>query len=85
MALTRDPDSGLLAGTALGILAQSHTYNDFGERTDTTLTESGSQIGSLSYSHDKLGRITSRSETLPGSSLNDSYDYNQAGYLISAT
>ncbi|WP_290498756.1 DUF1566 domain-containing protein [Alcanivorax sp.] len=84
LTLTRDVGSGLLTGTALGILAQSHTYNDFGERTATTLTESGSQIGTMGYSHDKLGRITSRSESLPGSSLNDSYDYNQAGYLVSA-
>jgi len=39
----------------------------------------------MSYDHDKLGRLTSRSETLPGSSLTDSYDYNEAGQLVSVT
>ncbi len=85
LALARSADTGLLDASELGDLAQAHDYNGFGERTDTTITQTGSTLGTLSYEYDKLGRITHRDESLPGSSLDDSYQYNAAGYLISAT
>ncbi|MBF5057594.1 hypothetical protein Y5W_02888, partial [Alcanivorax sp. 521-1] len=85
LALTRDADTGLLDGSELGDLAQAHDYNGFAERTDTTITQADSTVGSLSYEYDKLGRITHRNESLPGSSLDDSYQYNSVGYLTSVT
>jgi YD repeat-containing protein len=63
----------------------SYGRDGFGERPDSTITQTGSTLGTLSYEYDKLGRITHRDESLPGSSLDDSYQYNPAGYLISAT
>ena len=85
LTLMRNADNGLLDGSTLGDLSHSYDYNAFGERTATSIAQAGNTLGSMAYQHDKVGRITSRSETLPGSSLTDSYQYDDAGRLVSAT
>ena len=47
LTLTRDPQNGLLAGTTLGVVSDSLTYNSFGEPTDYTTAIGGSPILSV--------------------------------------
>ena len=71
LTLTRDPQNGLLAGTTLGVVSDSLTYNSFGEPTDYTTAISGPPILSVTYTRDKLGRIETKDETIQG--VTDSY------------
>ena len=66
LTLTRDPQNGLPAGTTLGVVSDSWTYNSFGEPTGYTATVSGSPILSVTYTRDKLGRIETKDETIQG-------------------
>jgi len=86
--LTRDPQNGLLTGTTLGSVADSWTYNSFGEPIGYEATASGSSFYSATYTRDKLGRITDKSETVSGATDAYHYTYDDAwarkppGWLI---
>jgi len=62
LTLTRNPENGLLADTTLGRVADSWTYNSFGESVSYEATMSGSSFYSATYTRDKLGRITTRAK-----------------------
>ena len=79
--LTRDPQNGLLTGTTLGSVADSWTYNSFGEPIGYEATASGSSFYSATYTRDKLGRITDKSETVSGATDAYHYSYDDAGRL----
>ena len=85
LTLTRHENHGLVTGATLGTLNHNYSYNAFGERISTAITRNGNSLGSLNYSHDKLGRITTRTENLGGSSFTDSYQYDLAGRLTQIT
>ena len=85
LTLTRDPQNGLLAGTTLGVVSDSLTYNSFGEPTDYTTAISGSPILSVTYTRDKLGRIETKDETIQGVTGSYVYSYDPAGHLSDVT
>jgi len=85
LTLTRDPQNGLLAGTTLGVVSDSWTYNSFGEPTGYTATVSGSPILSVTYTRDKLGRIETKNETIQGVTDAFVYSYDQAARLSDVT
>lgn len=69
--------------TTLGTVATSHS--DYAEPTETSATVGATSVAQTTYTRDKLGRITAKSETWTGTSRNESYQYDQAGRLTSAT
>jgi RHS repeat-associated protein len=79
--LTRDPLNGLLAGTTLGSVSTSQSFNGFGE-----LASDSSSAGYMNtYTRDKLGRITQKVETIGGVTTTYGYDYDLAGRLEQVT
>src|ERR1051326_6890880 len=81
LTLTRNPQNGLLIGTALGTVSDSVTYDDFGGMLSYTATAAGMPLFSQSYVRDDLGRIVQKTEALAGSTSTASYTYDAAGRL----
>lgn len=73
-----------MEGSTLGLVADSSVYNSFGELVTYNSTQSGSDIYSLDLIRDDLGRITSKTETIEGSTSQTTYTYDSAGRLIEA-
>ncbi len=82
LTLTRDPENGLLRGSTLGLVTDTWTYNPFGEPATYTASQGATALLSVTYTRDKLGRITDKTETLDGVTAAYHYDYDLAGRLI---
>ncbi|MDD3518629.1 MAG: hypothetical protein PHQ14_09785 [Chromatiales bacterium] len=83
--LARSPEHGLLTGTTQGSVTTSHSYNAFGEPTETSATIGATATATHSYTRDALGRITSITEVIDGVTTTHSYSYDPAGRLIAST
>jgi RHS repeat-associated protein len=81
MTLSRDAQTGLLAGTSIGTVSDTLTYNDFGELSMYEATVSGTAALTVQYTRDTLGRITQKTETIGGVTDTYVYSYDQAGRL----
>jgi RHS repeat-associated protein len=81
LTLTRDPQNGLLTGTTLGSVADSWSYNGFGEPSAYAATYGGNAVYGVQFTRDALGRITGKSETIGGVTVDYGYDYDVAGRL----
>ena len=75
--LTRDPLNGLLTGTTLAGVTTTNGYNEFGE---ISAFSSSAPFG-VSYTRDKLGRITQKVETIQAVTTTIDYVYDTAGRL----
>ena len=81
LTLSRDVQNGLLTGTTLGSASTSSTYNTFGELdTETAIYDSTTQYAA-SYTRDLLGRISSKQETIEGTTTTYDYNYDLTGRL----
>ena len=85
MSLTRDPATGFLTGTTLGVVTTSYTYSPFGELSAMSASVSGSPIYTTTYTRDKLGRITTKAEMIQGVTKTYEYGYDTAGRLDAVT
>ena len=85
LTLSRNPQNGLLTGTTLGNVTDSWTYNNFAEPTSYTASVAGSPVYSTTFTRDKLGRITNKTETIQGVTDNYAYGYDTAGRLETVT
>jgi RHS repeat-associated protein len=85
LAITRDPQNGLVTGTTLGAVADSYAYNALGEATSYQATAGGSPLLSISYARDELGRISTKTETIEGASTTYGYTCDLAGRLVEVT
>jgi RHS repeat-associated protein len=85
LSLQRDPQNGFVTQASAGTLAESYTYNEFGEQTGYSLTTGGVPVMKTTYGRDVLGRITTRNEQLNGASTANVYGYDVTGRLVSAT
>ncbi len=86
MTIVPDPQTGLLAGTAISNTVTQVTRNGFGEKSKVTATVSGKPVYTVSYdTRDALGRITSKTETISGTSTSYAYAYDAVGRLTQAT
>jgi len=81
MTLNRDPQNGLLSGTALGNITDTWSYNEFGEPISYRAAYSGTEFFVLGYAYDKFGRIIQKTETISGVVSVYSYGYDLAGRL----
>jgi RHS repeat-associated protein len=81
LVLTRDPVTGLLTDTALGQVADTRTYNTFGDVTGYTATVNGTPVWSLSSTPDALGRVSQKVETIGGQTTTYGYSYDAVGRL----
>jgi RHS repeat-associated protein len=82
LTLSRSAANGLLTGTALGVVIDSHSYNSFGETTSYEATVNGTSLVKIDYLTDKLGRIVGRTETQGSAVSSYTYGYDEAGRLV---
>src|SRR5439155_7492688 len=85
LTLSRNAQNGLLMGTTLGGVTDSWNYNSFAEPSSYTASFSGAPAYSANYNYDKLGRITSKAETIQGATDTFTYGYDPAGRLETVT
>ena len=81
LTLTRSSQNGLLTASQLGNLADSYSYNAFGELSGYEAKYNAFSHLKLVYSRDKLGRITQKQETRGGVLNTFDYSYDDAGRL----
>jgi len=81
LLITRHPSHGLITGTTLDTITDTRSYSTFGELSSYTANVSGSPALSVTYTRDKLGRITQKVETLSGVTDTFDYAYDLAGRL----
>ncbi|NNN05272.1 MAG: RHS repeat-associated core domain-containing protein, partial [Elusimicrobia bacterium] len=80
--LTRDPQDGLLAASALGNVSDAWTYDGFGAPAAYAASANSAPIFSDQFTtRDNLGRIVQKSETVNGTTHVYAYTYNTAGQL----
>jgi RHS repeat-associated protein len=82
IALSRDPQNGLLLQVADGDFAIDHTYDPFAEVQSTSATQGATGIYEVSYTYDLLGRIATRAETIGATTQVWSYAYDALGQLV---
>lgn len=82
LTLVRRADNGLPTGTTLGTVTTSQDYNGFGELATDSARVGGVGLYQASYSRDKLGRISEKTETLAGVATTYAYHYDPAGRLV---
>lgn len=81
LTLARNTQNGLLTGTSLGFVTTSTNYSTFGEMSQDTARLSGIVQYDVTYTRDKLGRITEKLETVHGQTKRYGYTYDLAGRL----
>lgn len=81
LTITRDPQTGLVTGTSLGVVTTANAYNAFGELIRQEARASGSPVFESTYTRDLLGRITRKVEAIEGAVDTWDYTYDLAGRL----
>jgi RHS repeat-associated protein len=81
LTINRNPQNGLISGTTLGLVADTRSYNAFGELSFYTASVNASDIFQTLYTRDSLGRILEKTETISGIPKNYAYRYDNAGRL----
>lgn len=81
LTISRDSQNGLITGSSLGSVTDSFAYSSFGEASRYTASVSGSTLLDVQYTRYSLGRITSKTETISGTTSTYAYTYDQAGRL----
>ncbi|MCP4491059.1 MAG: hypothetical protein GY820_27650 [Gammaproteobacteria bacterium] len=86
MVISREVQKmGLINGSTLGNLTTTRAYNGFAEIDNFDASYSGSSLFNTSYTRDKLGRITQKTEIIEGVSATTDYIYDPAGRLETET
>ena len=82
--LARDVDNGFLMGSALGAIMDSHDYNAFGEPISyhAYISDAASDVPlfTTTYTRDKLGRITAKSESILIDRVQQTYEIHSYDY-----
>ncbi|MCI0528218.1 MAG: hypothetical protein L0Y56_12335, partial [Nitrospira sp.] len=82
LTLNHDLQNGLITGTSLGNVTTTQGYNGFGELSSYQARFNTTELLSVQYTQDKLGRITEKVETIDGQTDTYNYVYDLAGRLI---
>ena len=81
LGITRDPASGFVTGTSLGVVTDQRQYDDAGLLTNYTASANGAPLWSLAMSYDLIGRLTNKVETIGGVTNTSGYIYDINGRL----
>jgi RHS repeat-associated protein len=83
LQIQRDPATGFVTGSSLGGTTESRTYDAYGAEASYTASFGSSNLYSVTYTRDALGRISSKTERA-GAEVAQvfSYGYDLAGRLI---
>jgi RHS repeat-associated protein len=81
LSLTRHAQTGLVTGTSLNTITDNRGYNSFGE----IISYDSGVLFSVRYTRDSLGRISSKRETIGGSTSTYAYSYDESGRLFQVT
>jgi RHS repeat-associated protein len=82
MALSRNPQNGLLTGSTLGGVTDAWAYNGFAEPIGYAAGYGGTSLYAVRYTRDPLGCITEKRQTIDGVTRTDTYTYDVAGRLM---
>lgn len=85
LVLERDPATGFLTDTTLGVVTTHYDYSDFGELEAMIASVSGTPMYTTSYVRDDLGRIATKVEMIDGETTTYVYGYDPAGRLDTVT
>jgi len=83
--ITRDTQTALITGTALGTIVDGYTYDNCGDLSEYQASIGSSALYDVQITRDDLGRIATRNETIQGTSHNDSFAYDSLGRLTQVT
>lgn len=83
--ITRDPGDGLITGSTVGGVTTAMSYDSFGEPRTDTITDGATNLYSIGYMRDNLGRITQKTETVNGTTNTWLYGYDGDGRLNAVT
>jgi RHS repeat-associated protein len=79
------PNTGFVLGTTLGSVADSWTYNNYGEQQTYSASYGATALYSVDYgTRDNLGRIVTKTETIQGVTSTYSYGYDARNRLMDA-
>jgi RHS repeat-associated protein len=81
LVVTRNGQTGLITGTTLGAIGDTTSYDGFGMPATYAASHNGSGVYSVTYSRDAVDRITSKSETIGGTTHVFGYTYDLNGGL----
>ena len=81
LSIARDAASRRVTGTTLGNVADAFTYNGFGEVAAYSAQYLGTTLFAQSFVRDRLGRITTKTETVESVTTVYGYTYDLAGRL----
>jgi RHS repeat-associated protein len=85
LALAHDAESGMVGGTALGLVSTAQAYNGFAELSVLAADFDGADLFRQDIERDGLGRITSITEVIGGETLELTYAYDDIGRLVEAS
>jgi len=85
MSLARDPGNGAVIGTTLGNVTDSRTDDEYGQLHEYTARFGSTVLYSVTFEHDALGRLSSKTETVEGETHTTVYTYDGAGRLEDVT
>jgi RHS repeat-associated protein len=86
MTLSWDPVDALIKTSTIGAFSTAHTYNSFGEPASDAASFNGTRLYNATYdTRDKLGRISTKTETVGGTTSTYSYTYDGRGRLTDVT
>ena len=81
LTIGRNAQNGLITGTTLGSVNDTLGYNTFGEVVDYRAKYNTTDIFSIQFNRDKLGRITEKTETVDSATRMYNYEYDEIGRL----
>ena len=82
LVMVRDPQNGRLVSATLSNTVDQWEYNGFGETAHYRASVSGVSVLDLSYSRDKLGRLTQQVEVVADVTTTIAYSYDRQGRLL---
>ncbi len=85
LALTRNAQNGLVTGSTLGNLIDSHAYNTLAEHSSYSASYNAAAIYNAVFTRDALGRVTQMVETISGVGSTYGYSYDAAGRLAAVS
>ncbi|MCC7075543.1 MAG: carboxypeptidase regulatory-like domain-containing protein [Acidimicrobiia bacterium] len=79
--LDQDPELGYVSGSTLGVVDTTAALDDFGDVESLSAQAGASQVYDVAFTHDDLGRIRTKTETVAGETHAYEYEYWPQGWL----